>query len=310
MNYTYYITDVFTKTAFNGAQVAVFPEAESLTKQQMQLVARELNLSETVFLSKIDTEENQYFRMQIFSPRAEIHSAGHPIIAAAYALASSGQLSLNDSFTDVIFKQNAGDVQTSISRDEQGKPSFVQFTRTVSPTVDYYAPSEAELATFLGIDAAYIDNKKYATRLVSCGVPYLIVPTFYYDTMRSARFDFAAWSQSIAPQTAAQEILLVSPKTPTQDSDFAVRLVGPNIGLHEDPPIGSAMPALAAYLCSFDHLQKGTYTFAVERGDAKLRRSVLNLEMDHKGEDTLTLRVGGEAVEVAEGTMFIPELSQ
>ncbi|SMG64787.1 hypothetical protein BMETH_27201583452401, partial [methanotrophic bacterial endosymbiont of Bathymodiolus sp.] len=61
-------------------------------------------------------------------------------------------------------------------------------------------------------------------------------------------------------------------------------------------------------LCSFDHLQKGTYTFAVERGDETMRRSILNLEMDHKGEDTLTLRVGGEVVKVAEGALFIPEV--
>ena len=306
MNYTYYIADVFTKQVFNGAQVAVFPEAEGLSQQQMSLVARELNLTETVFLSQTAGQEN-HFRMKIFSPLAEVNFAGHPIIAAAYVLASCGKLALNDNYTPVVFQQNTGDVQTSVSSLD-GKPSFVQFTRTVSPVVDYYAPTEAELASFLGIDAAYIDNKKYATRLVSCGVPYLIVPTFYYETVREARFDFAAWSQSIAPQTSAQEILLVSPKTPAQDSDFAVRLVGPNIGIHDDPPVGSAIPALAAYLCSFDHLQKGTYTFAVERGDERVRRSILNLEMDHKGEDTLTLRVGGEAVKVAEGTMYIPDV--
>ncbi|SCN46509.1 hypothetical protein BAZMOX_06966_0 [methanotrophic endosymbiont of Bathymodiolus azoricus (Menez Gwen)] len=173
--------------------------------------------------------------------------------------------------------------------------------------MDYYAPSENEIASFLGINQAHIDTKKYAARLVSCDVPYLIVPVYYYETVRNATFNFAAWSQSIAPQTAAQEILIVSPKTPYQDSDFAARLVGPNIGAHEDPPVGSAIPALAAYLCSFEHMQKGTYTFAVQRGDDKMRRSILNLEMDHKGEDTLNLRVGGEAVMVAEGTIFIPQ---
>jgi len=304
MNYTYYIADAFTKKAFNGAQVAVFPEAEGLNKQQMTLVARELNLSETVFLSKTGKSGNT-FQMKLFSPLGEVDFASQAVIAAAFALAANGRIKLNNTHTPVVFQLNSGDVQANVSSTD-GKPDFVQFTRTVSPIVDYFAPSEAELASFLGIDAAYIDNKKYATRLVSCGVPYLIVPTFYYETLREARFDFAAWSQSIAPQTAAQEFLLVSPKTPTQDTDFAVRLVGPNIGAHEDPPVGSAIPALAAYLCSFDHLQKGTYTFAVERGDATMRRSILNLEMDHKGEDTLTLRVGGEAVKVAEGTVFIP----
>ena len=307
MNYNYYIADVFTKQAFGGAQVAVLPDAGTLTQQQMQLIARELNLSETVFLSKIADKKN-HFRMRIFSPLAEIDFAGHPIVAAAYVLASCDKLSLEAEHTAVIFEQNTGEIQVSVST-ENGKPHFVQFTRTVSPTVDYFAPTEAELASFLGIDAAYIDTKKYTTRLVSCGVPYLVVPMYYYDTLREAKFIPAAWSQSIAPQTAAEEFLLVSRRTPSQESDFAVRLVGPNIGLHEDPPIGSAMPALAAYLCSFDHMQTGTYTFAVERGDESVRRSVLNLEMDHKGEDTLTLRVGGEAVMVAEGVLHIPDLT-
>jgi len=306
MNYTYYIADAFTKKAFNGAQVAVFPEAEGLNKQQMSLVARELNLSETVFLSKTGKSGNT-FQMKLFSPLGEIDFASHPIVAAAFVLAANGRLILNNTYTPVVFQLNSGNIEANVTSTD-GKPDFVQFTRTVSPVVDYFAPSEAELASFLGIDAAYIDNKKYATRLVSCGVPYLIVPTFYYETLREAKFDFAAWSQSIAPQTAAQEFLLVSPKTPAQDTDFAVRLLGPNIGAHEDPPVGSAIPALAAYLCSFDHLQKGTYTFAVERGTEDMRRSILNLEMDHKGEDTLTLRVGGEAVKVSEGTMFIPEV--
>ncbi|NOQ63738.1 MAG: PhzF family phenazine biosynthesis isomerase [Methyloprofundus sp.] len=306
MYYTYYIADVFTKTIFNGAQVAVFPHADGLNKKQMGFIARELNLTETVFLSKSADKDN-FFRMHIFSPKEEIDVAGHPIIAAAYVLGICGSLELsNDSYTPVIFQQNSGAVQANVS-SVKGVPSFIQYTRVISPIVDYFTPSEAELASFLGIDAAYIDNKKYSTRLVSCGVPYLVVPTFYYETLREAKFDFAAWTQSIAPQTAAQEILLVSPKTPAQDSDFAVRLVGPNIGVHDDPPVGSAIPTLAAFLCSFDHLQKGTYTFAVERGDENVRRSVLNMEMDHKGEDTMTIRVGGEAVKAAEGTMFIPE---
>ena len=301
MNYTYYITDVFTNQAFNGAQVAVFPDASGLNRLQMSLIARELNLTETVFLTQMENETN-HFLMKIFSPSEEIDTAGHPIIAAAYTLGYCSRLTINDGYTPVVFHQNSGEIQANVSFVDD-RPSFIQYNRVVSPIVDYFTPTETELAGFLGIDAAYIDNKKYSTRLVSCGVPYLVVPTFYYETLRDARFDFSAWSQSIAPQTAAQEILLVSPKTPSQDADFAVRLVGPNIGFNEDPPVGTAMPALAAFLCSFEHMQKGTYTFAVQRGDEKTRRSVINLEMDHKGEDTLALRVGGEAVMVSEGTL-------
>ncbi len=300
MNYTYYIADVFTNQIFNGAQVAVFPEAKNLSKLQMTLIASELNLSETVFLSRIGNAEH-HFQMKIFTPKGEIDYAGHPVIAAAYTLASCNIIKPSGKHTPVVFHQNVGKIEANITFDDD-KPCFIQYSRTTTPIVDYYTPTETELSTFLGIDAAYIDNKKYSTRLVACDVPYLVVPTYYYETLRQVKFDFTAWGRSIAPQTSAQEILLVSPKTPSKDTDFAVRLVGPNIGFNDDPPVGSAMPALAAFLCSFDHMQKGTYTFAVQRGDEKTRRSVINLEMDHKGEDSLTLRVGGEAVMVASGT--------
>jgi trans-2,3-dihydro-3-hydroxyanthranilate isomerase len=306
MKYNYYIADVFTRKIFNGAQIAVFPNADGLNNQQMQLVARELNLTETVFVFHSGSEDTTR-KMRIFSPLDEIDFAGHPIIAAAFVLGSCGDIKLTEAITPVIFEQNVGPIDVNISAD-QGKPFFVQFSRKVSSIVDRFAPTDEELASFLSIQQSELDHKKYSPRLVSCGVPYLIVPVWSYETVRNAKFNYSAWSQSIAPQTAAQEILLFAPKTPFVDSDFNARLLGPRISVHEDPPIGSAMPAFASYLCSFEHTRKGTHTFAVDRGDAHSRRSVLNLEMDHKGLEHLTLRVGGEAVMVAEGMMTIPDI--
>ena len=75
-----------------------------------------------------------------------------------------------------------------------------------------------------------------------------------------------------------------------------------------NPPVGSAMSAFASYLCSFDFTQQGTHAFAVDRGDEKNRRSVINIEMDHKAQAELALRIGGEAVMVAEGSMSIPAI--
>jgi trans-2,3-dihydro-3-hydroxyanthranilate isomerase len=305
MKYNYYIADVFTKQIFSGAQIAVFPNAEGLSQQQMQLVARELNLSETVFVFHPDIQTTNRV-MRIFSPLNEIDFAGHPIIATAFVLAHCGDIQLNAAITPMVFEQNTGPVNVNITA-EDGQPSFVQFTRKATSIIDRFTPSDEELASFLSIQQSELDHKKYAARLVSCGVPYLIVPVWRYESVRNAKFNYAAWSQSTAPQTAAQEILLFAPKTPFADTDFNARLLGSRIGMHEDPPVGNAMPAFASYLCSFDFMQKGTYTFAVDRGDESSRRSVLNLEMDHKGSDTLTIRVGGAAVMVAEGMMNIPE---
>ena len=304
MHYKYYMADIFTHQVFSGAQVAVFPDAEGLNNQQMALVARELNLSETVFLFQNEGMSASW-KMKIFSPLGEIDYAGHPVVAAAYVLASIGKVNKQEPYSSLEFVQNSGAMNVSVSWKDDA-PVFVQYSTKVSSTVDYYTPAETELAGFLGFDPSHIDQKIYQTRLVSSGLPYLIVPILYYDVVRKARFNYAAWSQSIAPQTAAQEILLFSPKTSNLDSNFSVRLVGPNVGRHDDPPVGTALSAFAGYLCSFDHMRKGTYTFAVERGEEKTRRSVINLEMDHKGGDELTLRIGGEAVMMAEGTMDIP----
>jgi trans-2,3-dihydro-3-hydroxyanthranilate isomerase len=305
MKYSYYIADVFTQRIFNGAQIAVFPHADGLEAETMAKIARELNLSETVFIFHHPEQANRR-RMRIFSPLAELDFGGHPVIAAGYVLGICGDIELSTSVTPVIFEQNAGAIEANIS-STNGQPSFVQFSRTVKPLVDHFAPSDGELAQFLSIAQSELDHKKYSPRLVSCGFPYLVVPVWNYDTVRRARFNYAAWSQSIAPQTAAQEIMLFAPKSPNPDADFNVRLLGPRIGIHQDPPVGSAMPALCAYLCSFDHTQKGTHAFSVERGDDKTRRSVISLEMDNKREESLNIRIGGYAVLVAEGCIQLPE---
>ncbi len=303
MNHQYYIADVFTRQVFNGAQIAVFPNADGLSDEQMQKLANELNLWETVFVFHPGGDLR---KLRMFSPKAEVDFAGHPIIATAYVLGICGDIVLDEPVTPVVFEQNAGPIEVNITA-ENGKPTFVQFTNKVSSIIDRFAPSDEELASFLTIQQSELDHIKYSARLVACGMPYLIVPVWKYETVRKARFNYAAWSRSTAPQTAAQEILLFAPKTPYPDSDFNLRLLGPHIGHDDDPPVGAAVAAFASYLCSFEHTRKGTHVFAVDRGDANSRRSLLNLEMDHKGKAQLTLRVGGSAVIFAQGTVFLPD---
>lgn len=305
MKLDYYIADVFTTQLFNGAQIAVFPKADGLNDATMKLLARELNLSETVFVFRSDAGDKRW-RMRIYTPYKELDFAGHPIIATAYVLGLCGELELKQAITSIILEQNVGPIEAHVTA-ENSKPTFMQFTRNVASIIDRFAPTDEELANFLSIKQSELDHKKYSPRLVSCGFPYLIVPVWNYETVRQAKFNMAAWSQSIAPQTAAQEIVLFSPKSPFPDADFNVRLFGPHIGLYDDPPIGTAMPAFASYLCSFEHTQKGTHVFAVDRGDANSRRSVINLEMDNKGQEQLTLRVGGAAVMFAQGTIALPD---
>lgn len=307
MEYAYYTADVFTNTIFQGAQIAVLPHALELDNSRMQLIARELNLTATVFVFPSEEQTNT-FRMRIFSPLAEIQFAGHPIIATAHVLASIGDIDLSQRHNPIVLVQNTGPIDASITQ-ENGQPVFVQFTTKNSPVVDRFVPTEQELADFLSIEPADIDTKKFTARMASCGFPYLIVPVKTYAAVRKARFKFSAWSESIAPSIAAQEIFLFTGQTPGRTTDFHGRLLGPNIGVNEDPPIGSVMPAFTGYLCSHEHIRKGTYIFSIDRGDEKGRRSVLNLEMDNKQKAELTIRVGGGAVMVSEGKMRVPDLN-
>lgn len=305
MKYQYYIADVFTNQLFNGAQIAVFPQADGLNAKMMAAIAKELNLSETVFIFNETNSENLH-RMRIFSPFKEIDFAGHPIIAAAFVLCESGNIALNAPLTAIIFEQNVGNIEVNIS-STNGKAGFVQFSRSVSAIIDRFAPTDEELCRVLGLQLSELDHKKYSPRLASCGFPYLIVPVWNYESVRKARFNYPAWSQSAAPQTAAQEILLFAPKSPNSDADFNARLLGPNIGLQVDPPVGSAMPAFCSYLCSFEHTQKGTHVFAVERGEIASRRSLIQLEMDNKQQENLMVRIGGQAVIFADGVINLPD---
>lgn len=303
MAYRYYIIDVFTQSSFQGAQIGVIPKADGLTAETMASIARELNLPETVFIFK-RADSPARWRLRMFSPLGELDFGGQAVIAAGYALGTSGAVALNQTITPVVFEQNAGEVQANLSA-ENGCPTFVQFSRSVKPLIDRFAPTDEELSQFLNLPQNALDHKKYSPRLVSCGFPYLVVPVWQYESVRNARFDYAAWSRSTAPQTAAQEILLFAPKSPHADADFNVRLLGPRIAMHDDPPVGSAMPAFCAYLCSFEFTQKGTHVFSVDRGDNQTRRSVISLEMDNKREESLTVRIGGHAVVTAEGQLAV-----
>lgn len=303
MSQQYFIADVFTDEAFSGAQIAVFPEAGEIDDTRMQLIARELNLTETVFVTESDSTDVDY-QMRIFTPLAEVDFAGHPIIATAYALVECGAIKTDQSAVKLMMSQNSGVIEVNITLQD-GEVNLVQFSQKVSTLIDRFTPSDSELAEFLTLAENDLDHQKYSTRLVSAGFPYLIVPVWNYESVRKAKFNFSAWSQSTAPQTAAQEIVLFSPKTPYQDSNFNVRLLGQNIGPNDDPPVGSAMPAFASYLCSFDFTQEGTHTFAVDRGDSYSRRSVINMEMDNKQRSELAIRIGGQAVLVASGNILL-----
>ncbi len=302
----YYTADVFTDRVFHGAQVAVFPDATALDAALMGLIARELNVPQTVFAFPPEKPAG-HWRVRIFSPIAELDFGGHSTIAAAHVLAATGKIALTEHHTHIVLEQKLGPIDVFITEDG-GRPVFTQFTMRVRAQIDRFVPPHEELADILGLDWSEIEKLKFQPLAVSCGFAYLMVPLRSYVTVRKARFDFNAWGRSSAPATFIREILLFSTQSRMGAADFHARLVGPHIGVHEDPPIGSAMPAFAHYLCAQPQIKPGTYTYTVDRGEATTRQSILRVEMDHKKTEELTVRVGGPAVMVSKGRIDLPDV--
>ncbi len=297
-SYPYYIADAFTRQPFSGAQIGVFAETDGLDDLQMLQLAGELNLPQTIFLQPGGEEAT--YRARIFNPRREMNFAAQAVVAAGYILEQTGAVATDSPSTTLTMTTRRGVLPIHFIR-EDGQLRLVTFSMTVEPIVDLFTPPAEELARILGVQSVKIETERFTPRIASCGRPFLIIPLKDSEAVRRARFDFKTWAESTAPATAAQEILLFSSRTHRPEVDFHCRLVGPEIGPQEDPPVGASMPAFCGYLCSHPHIRKGTYVFTVERGAEGSRRSLLNLEMDHKASDRLKLRIGGEAVVVAEG---------
>jgi len=302
VTHSYYIVDVFTDKAFNGAQIAVFPEAGELTDMQMQTLARELNLSDTVFIRR---NADADYRLKVFSPVSELSFSGHAIIGAAYVLAQSGLQQLVGQHTAIQMSLNTSSTQVVITRKGEDE-IFIMFSRKAQPVIDRYVPGTADLAAALGLEEKLIISKPYFPMLVSCDQPYLIVPLRSFEAVRQARFHLKAWSDSVAPVSATNEILLFAARSDLRSSNFHGRLVGPQIGIDEDPPIGSVMPAFAGFLGAQGHVRPGTYSFVIDRGTLDTRKSVITVEMvNQKGREN-EIRVGGPAAIVGKGELQAP----
>lgn len=301
MELSLYTVDVFTGQPFGGAQVAVFPHADALDTAQMQCIAAELNLPSSVFLSA--TGDAQQYRLRLFTPHAEVDFAGQAVLAAAHVLAISGQAPAGGTLE---LLHGFGPVQVRLG-PLQGRVGFVQFSLTVFPVIDRFVPAADELAGILSLDRRLLGERDLQPLLVACERPYLILPLRSLEALAQARFDAAAWAGSHAPSMLAQELLLFCRQTESPQANFHARLVGPGIGAREDPPVGAALPAFAAYLAAQPGLRAGTHTFTVERGFDATRKSLLQAEFDKREQGGLTLRVGGQAVQVIHGTLSLPE---
>lgn len=309
MRYRFVTADVFTDQPFGGNPLAVFLDGRGLSTRTMQRVAREMNLSETVFVLPPDDIQNTRC-LRIFTPAAELPFAGHPTVGTAFVLAALGELprfsaapgevsTQETEETRIIFEEGVGPVPVAI-RMKEGKPVFAQLSVAKLPEPGAAPPATADVAAMLSLRPEdVLDDGRDFPQAFSCGNEFLFVPLRDLDAVRRARLR--------ADLGAAHEVFLFAYGGELPGSDLHGRMFAPSLGVGEDPATGSAVAALGGYLGTRAREADGTLSWTVEQGFEIGRQSLLYLEVDKRGGEIAAVRVGGSAVLMGEGTLEIRE---
>jgi trans-2,3-dihydro-3-hydroxyanthranilate isomerase len=302
MRYRFLTTDVFTDRVFGGNPLAVFPEADGLTTEQMRQVAREFNLSETAFVLQAE-QPDHLCRVRIFTPGTELPFAGHPTVGTAVVLAALGRIPQEGDEARVVFGEGVGPVPVVVRSG--GGPAFAQLTAARAPERLAAPPAIDVLAPALSLDVVDLQaDAAHQPEVWSAGVPFLFVPVKSLDALARARVDLAAWTP-VAHALGFEEVFVFTTNS-EGDGDVRARMFAPGMGIVEDPATGGAASAFAGYLGSRTATRDGTDRWVVIQGVEMGRRSRLEVEADKEGGVVTTARVGGTAVLVSEGTMEIP----
>ncbi|HEU4473525.1 MAG TPA: PhzF family phenazine biosynthesis protein [Gemmatimonadales bacterium] len=297
----FYLADVFTDELFGGNQLAVFPAASLLETSAMQAIARELNLSETVFVFPPD-DPGHTRKLRIFTPGAELPFAGHPTVGTAFVLASIGAVRLQGRSTSIVFEEGIGPVPVRIEADD-GRPTYCGFTAASLPELGPPPPPVEDIAAVLSLRVDEIRTDDLAPRGASCGVPYLYIPLRDVDALRRARLEPGVWSRAFSHSWAPQ--LYPFAEQERQGENIRARMFAPAFGIPEDPATGSAAAALAGYLTAALTPATGTLRWTVDQGIEMGRPSRMNVECDRSGGRIVAVRVGGRSVMVAEANLAV-----
>jgi len=303
--------DVFTDRKFCGNPLAVFPEAEGITDEQMMKIAREMNLSETVFVLKPESDE-VLRHLRIFTPMREIPFAGHPIVGTWTALAQEGVVPVpegGNGWQRIFHEVGIGILPVDIEFKD-GKPVQVEMTQGTFNIIHEMddAHEQAEVARALGLAREDLDES-LPIQVITTGLSCLAVPIRSLADLRDIRVDSTLLADVYQRHGGAGCHAFTRETIEVGASRAHARFFAPADNIPEDPATGSACGALGGYLVHHGGLslepENGRYKFVIEQGDFIHRPSRINLNVKGQVGKVEEVKVGGPAVLVARGEVFV-----
>jgi trans-2,3-dihydro-3-hydroxyanthranilate isomerase len=273
--HSYVVADVFTDVPLEGNQVAVFGDGTDLSDAQMQRVAREMNLSETVF--ELPADNGAHARIRIFTPVSELPFAGHPVLGSAFVVGERLGVEL------VRLQTGAGVIPIALTR-EGDEIVYGEMEQPI-PTPEPFAAVD-ELLQALGVERSELPVEAYPNG-----------PLHVYVALESEEAVVAlAPDMGALARLGSVGVSCFAGAAP----HFKTRVFGPALGVPEDPATGSAAGPLAVHLVRHGWVEPGQ-PIEIRQGAEIKRPSLLRAQVDGSPERIERVAVGGAAVIVARG---------
>jgi len=284
--------DVFTSSPLDGNPLAVFPNASGLSNDQMQAIAREMNLSETTFVFPRDAavEKERGIRVRIYTVQEELPFAGHPTLGTAFALRGSSGAA------EIRLELNVGTIPVRFE-DPPGQPAFGEMTQIDPVFGMVHDRKKVAQVTGIPIDDIAPD---VPVQTVSTGVPFTILPLRDLAAARRLRIDQERASEYLAA-SGGKFFFCVARETVDPSARLHARMLFYN---GEDPATGSASGCAAAWMVEHG-VAKPDERVMIEQGVEMKRPSRIFVSASRRNDRVVNVRVGGNVVEVLRGELFI-----
>jgi trans-2,3-dihydro-3-hydroxyanthranilate isomerase len=300
MRYRYATLDVFTQARLAGNPLAVVFDADGLAPEQMQAIAREFNLSETVFLLAPEAAIHKA-RLRIFTPGRELPFAGHPTIGTAVLLGLRAETPLD---AQAFGLEEGVGIVPCVVETKGERAGYARLRLPRLPEVLESAPDPVDAAWGLGLDPAEIGFDRHMPSRHSAGNPFDFVPVASLDAITRAKPAGEAFDRAFGANHPG--VYVYCRETTETGHHFHARMFGSRTsGIYEDPATGSAVAAFAGVLMQFEPLGEGEHSFVIEQGYEMGRPSEIDLQITIREGALQAGEIGGHAVLVSEGEIEI-----
>jgi trans-2,3-dihydro-3-hydroxyanthranilate isomerase len=289
--------DVFTARRFAGNPLAVVLDAEGLDTSAMQTIAREFNLSETVFVLPPEDPAHRA-KLRIFTPATELPFAGHPTVGSAVLL---GRLDggAGEGEREIVLEENIGLVRCLVATRD-ARSGRARFALARLPQ-EIGAADAGAAAAALGLAPGDIGFDRFLPGRWTAGVNMTMVPVKGLDAVGRSTPDLARWDAAFPAEASAAFVFCRDTVEPGHA--FHARMFGPRLGIPEDPATGAAVAAFAGVLSHQAGLADGDHALVIEQGFEMGRPSLIHLGLTLRAGALVAATIGGEAIVVTEGTI-------